>query len=42
MVDKSLNPKNFSTIIANINEELVVKTFIKEKNQSFLSSGSKK
>ena len=42
VVDKSLNPKNFSTVIANINEELVVKTFIKEKNQSFLTSGSKK
>ena len=41
MVDKSLNPKNFSTVIANINEELVVKTFIKEKNESFLTSGSK-
>jgi len=41
VVDKSLNPKNFSTVIANINEELVVKTFIKEKNQSFLTSGSK-
>ena len=41
IVDKSLNPKNFSTVIANINEELVVKTFIKEKNQSFLTSGSK-
>ena len=37
-----LNPKNFSTVIVNINEELVVKTFIKEKNQSFLTSGSKK
>ncbi len=41
IVDKSLNPKNFSTVIVNINEELVVKTFIKEKNQSFLTSGSK-
>ena len=40
IVDKSLNPKNFSTVIANINEELVVKTFVKEKNQSFLTSGS--
>ena len=40
VVDRSLNPKNFSTIIANVNEELVVKTFIKEKNQSFLTSGS--
>ena len=42
VVDKSLNPKNFSTVIVNINEELVVKTFMKEKNQSFLTSGSKK
>ena len=42
VVDRSLSPKNFSTVIANINEELVVKTFIKEKEQSFLSSGSKK
>ena len=42
VVDKSLNPKNFSTIVANVNEELVVKTFIKENNQSFLTSGSKK
>jgi DNA polymerase V len=41
VVDKSLVPKNFSTVIANVNEELVVKTFIKEKNQSFLTSGSK-
>ena len=41
IVDKSLNPKNFSTVVANVNEELVVKTFIKEKNQSFLTSGSK-
>tara|TARA_B110000438_G_scaffold290199_1_gene325651 strand:+ start:117 stop:509 length:393 start_codon:yes stop_codon:yes gene_type:complete len=41
LVDKSLHPKNFSTVIVNINEELVVKTFIKEKNQSFLTSGSK-
>ena len=42
VVDRSLNPKNFSTVIANINEELVVKNFVKEKNQSFLTSGSKK
>ena len=41
IVDRSLNPKNFSTVIANVNEELVVKTFVKEKNQSFLTSGSK-
>ena len=40
VVDRSLNPKNFSTVIANVNEELVVKTFIKEKDQSFLISGS--
>ena len=40
VVDKSLKPKNFSTVVANVNEELVVKTFVKEKNQSFLTSGS--
>ena len=42
VVDRSLDPKNFSTVIANVNEELVVKTFIKEKDQSFLASGSNK
>ena len=41
VVDRSLNPKNFSTVIVNVNEELVVKSFVKEKNQSFLTSGSK-
>ena len=42
IVDRSLNPKNFSTVIVNVNEELVVKNFIKEKDKSFLTSGSKK
>ena len=42
IVDRSLDPKNFSTVVANVNEELVVKTFLKEKNESFLTSGSKK
>ena len=42
IVDRSLNPKNFSTVIANVNEELVVKTFIKEKDRSFLASGPDK
>ncbi len=42
IVDRSLEPKNFSTVIANVNEELIVKSFIKEKDQSFLTSGSKK
>ena len=42
VVDRSLDPKNFSTVVANVNEELVVKNFIKEKNKSFLISGSKK
>ena len=41
VVDRSLDPKNFSTVIANVSEELVVKTFIKEKDRSFLTSGSK-
>ena len=42
VVDRSLNPKNFSTVIVNINEELVVKSFLREKNKTFLTSGSKK
>ncbi len=41
VVDRSLSPKNFSTVVANVNEELVVKNFIKKNNQSFLTSGSK-
>ena len=42
IVDKSLKPKNLSVVIANVNDELVVKNFIKEKNLQFLSSCSKK
>ena len=42
IVDRSLNPKNFSIVVANVNEELVVKTFVREKDESFLTSGSKK
>ena len=42
IVDKSLDPKNFSTVIANVNEELVVKTLIKSKETNYLTSGSKK
>ena len=42
IVDRSINPKNFSTVIANINEELVVKTFIKGKNNNYLASGPNK
>ena len=42
VVDRSLDPKNFSTVIVNINEELVVKSFLREKNETFLTSGSKK
>jgi len=30
VVDRSLDPKNFSTVIANVNEELAVKSFIKK------------
>ena len=41
IVDKSLNPKNFSKVIANVNEELVVKTLIKSKEANYLTSGSK-
>ena len=42
VVDRSLSPKNFSTVIANVDEELVVKSFLKEKGQNFLTSGSRK
>ena len=41
IVDKSLKPKNFSTVIANVHDELVVKSFIKEKSLKFLSSEPK-
>ena len=42
VVDKSLKPKNFSTGIANVHDELVVKNFVKEKEKLFITSGSKK
>ena len=42
VVDKSLKPRNFSTVIANVHDELVVKNFVKEKDKKFLTSGSKK
>ena len=42
IVDRSINPKNSSTVIANINEDLVVKTFIKEKDINYLASGKNK
>ena len=42
VVDKSIKPKNFSTVIANVHDELVVKNFVKEKDEQFLASGSKK
>ena len=41
VVDKSLNPKNFSTVIANVHDELVVKSFVKHEGKKFLTSGSK-
>ena len=42
VVDKSLKPKNFSTVVANVHDELVVKNFVKEKDEQFLASGSNK
>ena len=42
IVDRSISPKNLSTVIANVNEELVVKTILKEKGSTYLTSGSKK
>ena len=40
IVDKSITPKNFSTVVANVNEELVVKTLVKEKGISYITSVS--
>ncbi len=42
IVDRSINPKNSSTVIANVNEELVVKTFLRGKNNNYLASGPNK
>ena len=42
VVDKSLKPKNFSTVVANVHDELVVKNFVKTKDEQFLTSGAKK
>jgi SOS-response transcriptional repressors (RecA-mediated autopeptidases) len=42
VVDRSINPKNLSTVIANVNEELVVKTFLKEKDKTIFNVWSKK
>ena len=42
VVDRSINHKNLSTVIANVNEELVVKTFLKEKDNNYLTSGPNK
>ena len=41
VIDKSLKPKNFSTVIANVHDELVVKNFVQDKDKQFLTSGSK-
>ena len=42
IVDRSINPKNLSTVIVNINDELVVKTILKDKGETFLTSGSQR
>ena len=42
VVYQSLKPKNFSTGIANVHDELVVKSFVQDKDKQFLTSGSKK
>ena len=42
IVDRSINPKNFSTVIANINDELVVKTILKEKGETLFNIWIKK
>ena len=42
VIDRSLKPKNFSTVIANVHDELVVKSFVKSKEGQFLTSESKR
>ena len=42
VVDKSLKPKSFSIVVANVHDELVVKNFVKENDEQFLTSSSKK
>ena len=42
VVDRSLDPKNFSTVVANVHDELVVKNFVEARDEKFLTSGSKK
>ena len=41
VIDRSLKPKNFSTVVANVHDELVVKSFVRYKDGQFLTSGSK-
>ena len=41
VVDKSLTPREFSTVIANVHDALVVKTLVQERDKKFLTSGSK-
>jgi len=41
VIDRSLKPKNFSTVVANVHDELVVKSFVKSKDGQFLTSSSK-
>jgi len=41
VIDRSLKPKNFSTVVANVHDELVVKSFVKSKDGQFLTSASK-
>ena len=42
VIDRSLKPKNFSTVVANVHDELVVKSFNKSKDGLFLTSGSRR
>ena len=41
VIDRSVKPKNFSTVVANVYDELVVKSFVRSKEGQFLTSGSK-
>jgi DNA polymerase V len=41
VIDRSLKPKNFSTVVANVHDEFVDKRFVRTKDGQFLTSVSK-
>ena len=41
VIDRSLKAKNFFTVVANVHDELIVKSFVQSKDGQILTSGSK-